>query len=962
MTQRRKLPIVLKLLIALLVIITFLPSLAGRLVLQDQLQKMGATRTDLRVFHLNLWTGRITLKGLYVDADGLPMLAIGELIADIDYPELTSRRLHLDELTLRNAQLPLQEDAGAWRLGPLALPAPTSEPAEADSAATPTDWRWGVSNIGLTNIDLDLAYRQSRHHLRLDRLNLPKLHQWQPEQLSQFLLKGEFNGSPFLIDGNSRPLAAQPSASTAIHIQDLDLGPLLALMQRNERLVLSLDLALEFNQKGPAIFEIATDGALKLVDLNTQQPELRGGAKQLDWLGQSQLQLDDGGLRNGHLQGRLQVDQLALDLGSSDDPSANTQLAGDLQLEIDTTLKKVDSGLSLTQTSDLSLSALQFSQPGLSLSSDSIRWQGRSAQQITDEGLTQLHSDGQLTLIHLALQQPDLTLQQQQLALTGALDTNLKQQLTFAGDLQLDALQLAAQQLTIATRQQHWKGKLALDLTNQKLDTLGGDYRLDGLSVASQKGSARLALEQLLLSQFELDATNQLAAQEFALERLALAEDSPLLDLERLTINNLATGPTRTRLDRVDLGGLNATLKLDPSRQPQDWLDWVAGISGQPTASEPATTAAASGASASEPAAVAYPVQLGKLHLSSPAKVSFIDQRVKAGRPISLTLNTLDISDVDNQSDALTAFKTNARVNRFGDVDLEGKLSLFADQPSGSWKTRIAQLELPAFSPYMNIHTGYLINNGQLHLVSDGTLDKGALRSDTKVTLNQFDVERGQASAANDFDGQLGMPLELAISILTDKKNNVELDIPVNGSLEDPKFGTQSVVNILLAKIAKEGAMSYLSYVLQPYGALLSLGSMALDAAEGASLQLEPAPFSAGSALLGDPARGYLNKLSELLQQREALKLKLCGHAVAADYQFLSAMAQKVAQLNNKPMALVITEPQLQTWLYNVAEMRGEEVKTYLQQERGIDGKRLFSCLPKGDAESSKAPRVQVGL
>lgn len=984
MLQRRSFPTSMKLLIALMLIITFLPSLVVRLLLQEQLQQLGAQRVDVRVFHLNLWNGRLTLKGLRADSDDHPTLMVNELIADIDYSALFAQQFHLSELRLQGIRLPLREQAGLWQLGPLKLPTPEPSPAEEEqpeTAASP--WRWGVSAISFSDIDLPLSYQNSQHRLQLETLRLPQLFQWAPEELSQIQLQGQLNGSPFALNGDSRPLATLPSATTHLQLQRLDLGPLLALLQRPEQLTLSLDLKLGFQQTAAEDFTLSAEGRIELFDLKLPQPDLSLTTPLVSWQGLNTTQLKGGALAENHTEGTLTIDALDLHLTSA--PSSNAapsalQLQTNAALELSLDLNNAASGMVLTQRSTLILSDLALKQPELKLQSAQLTWQGDSSLLLSPSNqLQQINSDGKLQLNQLLVEQPQLRLQQQAISLSGALALEPGKQLQFDGALGLKQLQLLFQHLAIEAEQQAWQGRLGLNLSEPGLQQLSGTLQLQNVAVANPAQAAQLSLARMELSEFSLDATQRLQAQQFNLEQLAIRQPAPLLDLQRLQLQQLSGSSEQVRIGSIELGGLDAQVILDRKQQPHTWLEWVAAMSGTPLAStatasneQSAATQSSNAASVISSAAGSaptapdpeplFPFALGQLHLSAPVKLSLTDQRIKAGRPISLTLTQLDIAQVDTRSEAPTRFELKAQLNRFGDIHSQGTLTLFNAHPSGDWHAAIDQLELPAFSPYMNIHTGYLINNGQLNLDSHGTLTHGQLQSETKLILNQFEVERSKATEANEFNGQLGMPLELAVSILTDKENNVELDIPVNGSLQDPEFGIQSVVNILLGKIAKEGAMSYLSYTLQPYGALLSLGRLALDAAEGAALALEAVPFEPGSAQLTPPAVGYLDKLNQLLSQRQGLKLKLCGQAVGADRDYLLQLADQIARQAGKPRTQIIDTTQLHSWLYQLAESRGETVKGYLQQQHKIDGKRLFSCLPKVEELSQAAPRVQVGL
>jgi hypothetical protein len=105
-----------------------------------------------------------------------------------------------------------------------------------------------------------------------------------------------------------------------------------------------------------------------------------------------------------------------------------------------------------------------------------------------------------------------------------------------------------------------------------------------------------------------------------------------------------------------------------------------------------------------------------------------------------------------------------------------------------------------------------------------------------------------------------GLPVKLAIALLKDRNGVIDLDIPVSGNLDDPKFKVwpiiwQVVVN-LLTKI-----------VTSPFALLGSLF--------GASEEISFVDFASGSAALSATAQGKLRTLAKALNERPALNLDL---------------------------------------------------------------------------------------
>ena len=65
---------------------------------------------------------------------------------------------------------------------------------------------------------------------------------------------------------------------------------------------------------------------------------------------------------------------------------------------------------------------------------------------------------------------------------------------------------------------------------------------------------------------------------------------------------------------------------------------------------------------------------------------------------------------------------------------------------------------------------------------------------------------------------QINMPLDSALKLLRDDHNNVKLTIPISGNISDPKFSVAEAVNRVLVQTLQTSTLSYLKFMLGPYG------------------------------------------------------------------------------------------------------------------------------------------------
>jgi outer membrane protein OmpA-like peptidoglycan-associated protein len=185
----------------------------------------------------------------------------------------------------------------------------------------------------------------------------------------------------------------------------------------------------------------------------------------------------------------------------------------------------------------------------------------------------------------------------------------------------------------------------------------------------------------------------------------------------------------------------------------------------------------------------------------------------------------------------------------------------------------------------------------------------------------------------------------------------------LEGSLDDPKFGYQTIINKLAGKGLKNAAIGYISNALQPFGALISISQMVMDAQEkGSFITLQPVIFEPAETTLSSESKAYMAKLAEMMNERKGMRMNICGVAVLADKPAIWAQLQETNKQQKAPLDETLLLLELEPALQALAQQRSDAVKTELSDKQGIDSERLFSCYPKVDLKSKDKPQVSLGL
>jgi len=168
-------------------------------------------------------------------------------------------------------------------------------------------------------------------------------------------------------------------------------------------------------------------------------------------------------------------------------------------------------------------------------------------------------------------------------------------------------------------------------------------------------------------------------------------------------------------------------------------------------------------------------------------------------------------------------------------------------------------LPLPLITPYMAEFAGYRIERGQMDLDLQYSIKQGRLEAQNKIFIDQLALgERVEIPRA------VSLPLEFAIALLKDNNDRIELDFPIRGSLDDPKFSVASLVADVLVNLVKKTVTS-------PFRAIAALMNGKNDYSAIA--------FTPGAATLSPDETGKLAGIASALQQRPRLALEIKGLA-----------------------------------------------------------------------------------
>ena len=374
-----------------------------------------------------------------------------------------------------------------------------------------------------------------------------------------------------------------------------------------------------------------------------------------------------------------------------------------------------------------------------------------------------------------------------------------------------------------------------------------------------------------------------------ALHTVDNALHDPFIDWDRLDVTGVTFqhGPDRLDIDQVTARKLYARVIIEPDRTlnvtrvmagPGATIVAPAAPGGEPVAqtAPPAPVAPAGTSAASKPAAsklaAAGKSRAGKVAASAPAPAAAPAMPMFV-KKILLHAGAANFSDLSLQPNFATGIqsiegtvtglssKPNSRakvdihgaVDQFSPVAITGEVNVLSAALYTDLSLSFRNMELSTFNPYSGKFAGYNITKGKLTTELHYKVDGRKLDAQHHIIVDQ--LEFGDKTESKD---AVSLPIKLAVALLKDRNGVIDLNIPVNGTLDDPKFRLGPVIWKVFVNLLEKA-------VTAPFALLGSLF--------GGGPDLQFIDFSPGVSGLDPAAADKTRAIVKALNERPQLKI-----------------------------------------------------------------------------------------
>jgi len=338
----------------------------------------------------------------------------------------------------------------------------------------------------------------------------------------------------------------------------------------------------------------------------------------------------------------------------------------------------------------------------------------------------------------------------------------------------------------------------------------------------------------------------------------AFGEDLVKWDALRFEGMNANLNPPLVAIREIDVDNAYARVIVETNGSI-NLLNILKPAGTNAPAASPTKVAAAEKSPATNSAAAnsAMQISIGAIVITNTA-LNFSDRSLKPNVNMAVQAVNGSVAGLSTEEMQHAVVDLHARVDGIGPVAITGTINPLNGAQTNTIKISVKDVDLTPTSPYAGKFAGYGIAEGKLNLDLNYELIGKKLSAKNVITLDQFNF--GDKVESKD---ATHLPVRLAVALLKDREGKIILDVPIEGSLDDPKFRIGKVVTRVIVNILEKVATSPFSLLGAAFG--------------GGGEELGYQDFAPGSADLTAADKTKLDALLKGLAARPALKLQIAG-------------------------------------------------------------------------------------
>lgn len=243
------------------------------------------------------------------------------------------------------------------------------------------------------------------------------------------------------------------------------------------------------------------------------------------------------------------------------------------------------------------------------------------------------------------------------------------------------------------------------------------------------------------------------------------------------------------------------------------------------------------------------------------AELQFLDRSVTPPARASLQKINGTIQNISTEEMRRAQVHFEMLAGGTGPIVVDGQINPLHAKQATEAKLSLKHVKLNPADPYTAKFLGYRLTRGELNVDVEYTITASQVKGRNLIVLDQLTL--GSKVASPD---ATKMPVKLGIALLKDSSGKIEIDVPVEGNLDDPQFRLGPVIWHVIGNV-------FVKAITSPFSLLGSL----VGGGKG-SEEMQFQQFAPGSSELDAAAREKLATLAKALEARPELEVEIEGN------------------------------------------------------------------------------------
>ncbi len=842
-------------------------------------------KASIEKISINPYAVSITLKKFSLEDPGKPkpFVAFDELYVNADLmSSLFRRALILKQITLTNPYVGIsRKPDGSYNFSDL-LPKDEAKP-KAEREEKP--FLFSLNNIQIINgnIDFDDAPKKTNHTVRELNVSVPFISniEYHLEKYVEPKFSAKINDNKFELIGKTRPFLTSRATSFDINIQDLDVPYYLNYVPakmncrlKSARLDTRMKINFIMNQdKSPAL-------------------TLTGGVTL------RKIVLDD--MQNNKI---LQLPSLNVDMASVEPFVSNIHLASIAIDSPELVIRRDKQGdinlLNLTKKQAEKLPQKEAAAASKKKSGFKFRVDDVLLYKADIIYMDSQPSDPvKLHFSPLSFKAANLSTEK---GATGKVELegilNKKGEFKDRVTLTLEPLSVDVQSdwknIGIRAFQPHFTDKVKMDITRGTISSTGN-----------------FSLSRNKKNELVIKCTGSVSVSNLA--ALDKAQSNDFLKFKRLSLDKIKFGynPFSLSINTISLADFYTRIIINPDASLNVQDIFGDNQASKETAIKKEEKKPVTAETKKKDNQETADIKIGKVVFKN-GHIDFSDNNIQPNYSANMFNLTGSVTGLSSKEFSRADVALKGNLGYGSPIEIAGKINPLAKDLFVDLKVGFKDIELSPITPYSNKFLGYPITKGKLTFNVSYLIDKRKLDSQNKVLIDQLTfgekVESPQAVKA---------PVTLAATLLTDRNGQINLDLPVSGSLDDPKFKVWSVIWQIIVNLITKAVTS-------PFALLSSL--------TGGGEELSFIEFDYGSAVISAEETKKISMIGKALNDRPNIKLDIESYVDAEQDKYALKKAELDRRIKAQKMKETMSKDDQQIAVENVV-LTEQEYDKYLKQ------------------------------